>query len=732
MGKSAAMRASRSSRQSSAAIEIAVPVLPAPHTNVQDTRTIQQLRDELEELTEAKERADHRVTQLEERAQYLEANARLSASMASKENMDLKEKARKLEIELSTVVDERDTLALEIVGDSAVLDEARLLSSQLKEAWLRISTMRQSQEEHVQKLYKAQESNAKLVDDLAKATDASTAAKTALHDQKTRWETEKAEFLAEIESLKTKLASSSKDGGKQVLDWEQDRTRLRDSLKNERAAWDKEKRGFMDQIASLKVKATSLSLQKTAPPEWTLEKHQLVDQCTTLQSRVAALESDRSSTGGPSSPAVKKLELEKLKLEKKVDALKAKLVEVMDHFRTTQAQADEKKASPSFKPGRRPAAPRKPASKPNADDAAMDTDTDTEEKTDAPLAPPPRSQRVKRATTTKPISYHVSSTSDDDGDDGSEDDKDDDDDDDDDDEDNNDNESAEDEEMQDAAHNTTEVSGTESVAGRPSKPPSASASASEMTSPGSHSQEPVREKGAPAGSPVRPSAKKSSAAKIQMNEEDSDSDFEPEPELIKNRGRGAVKRAASPAATEPSAKKASASTSNKKRSTPTEQTTVSVTSSATSSAPMDSLASSNTPTEATPGTPSEAMTAASAVAAKDMPPATTTTATTSTTASTTAVTVTADKVKKKRKLLTGKGLQELGDILNGPGSELSSAPGTGLHFGANKARAQASSSGSLLNGTKPSQPKLQALNAIKMAFALPKARNSSPSGDMES
>ena len=148
--------------------------------------------------------------------------------------------------------------------------------------------------------------------------------------------------------IKTKLVDSSKDGGKQVLDWEQDRARLRDSLKNERASWDKEKRGFMDQIASLKVKTTSLTLQKTAPPEWTLEKHQLVDQCAALQSKVAAMESDRSSASGPSSPAVKKLELEKIKLEKKVDALKAKLVEVMDHFRTTQSQADEKKASPSF------------------------------------------------------------------------------------------------------------------------------------------------------------------------------------------------------------------------------------------------------------------------------------------------------------------------------------------------------------------------------------------------
>ncbi|CAO3574460.1 unnamed protein product [Mortierella alpina] len=715
MGKSAATRATRSTRQSSAAVEVVVPSQLDSSATLQDTRTLQQLRDELEELAEAKERADHRATQLEERAQYLEANARLSASMASKENMDLKEKARRLEIELSTVVDERDLLAQEVVGDSAVLDEARLMSSQLKEAWLRISTLRQAQEEHVQKLYKAQETNAKLVDNLTKANDATSAAKTALNDQKTRWQTEKAEFLAEIDSLKTKLVSSSKDGGKQVLDWEQDRTRLRDSLKNERAAWDKEKRGFLDQIASLKVKTTSLSLQKTAPPEWTLEKHQLVDQCTTLQSRVAALESDRSSTSGPSGPVVKKLELEKIKLEKKVDALKAKLVEVMDHFRTTQAQADEKK-----KPARRPAAPRKPASKTIADDVAMDTDT--EEKTDAPSAPPPRRQRAKRATTTKPVRYHVDSTSDEDSEDGSEDDEDDDDDEDDN------SESGEDEEMQDAVHNTKEGSGTEPVAGSPSKP--SSTSASEITNSGVHGQEPAQEKGAPSGSPVRPNTKKSSTAKTHMSEEDSDSDFEPE--LIKNRGRGAVKRAASPAATEPSAKKVSASIANKKRPNPTEQVAAAnVTSPVLSSAPMDSLASPNTPSEAAPGTPAETTITPKTAAEKDIPPASTTTATASA-ASTTAVAVSADKVKKKRKLLTGKGLQELGDILNGPGSELSSALGTGLHFGANKARSQGSGSSSLLKSTKPSQPKLQALDAIKMAFALPKARNSSPSGDMDS
>ncbi|KAF9291120.1 hypothetical protein BGZ68_005011 [Mortierella alpina] len=699
MGKAAATRASRSTRQNSAAVEVAAPVHPDSHTNLHDSRTIQKLRDELEELTEAKERADHRVTQLEERAQYLEANARLSASMASKENMDLKEKARKLEIELSTVADERDTLAQEILGDSAVLDEARLLSSQLKEAWLRISTMRQSQDENVQKLYKAQESNAKLVEDLAKAIDAASATKTIFNDERTRWGTERAEFLAEIDSLKAKLVNSSKDGGKQVLDWEQDRARLRDSLKNERATWDKEKRGFLDQIASLKVKTTSLSFQKTAPPEWTLEKHRLVDQCTALQSRVTALESDRSSTSGPSSPAVKKLELEKIKLEKKVDALKAKLVE---------------------KPVRRPAAPRKAATRPNADDVAMDLDT--EEKTDAPSAPPPRSQRAKRATTTKPISYHLDSTSDEDSDEDSEGDEDDDDND----EDNDESEAGEDEEMQDAARNTKEESGTELVTGSPSKPPSTSVS--DITSPGSHGKEPVREKDASSISPARPTAKKPSATKTQMSE-DSDSDFEPE--LIKNRGRGAVKRAASPATTEPSAKKISASASNKKQPSQNEQAAANVISPIISSAPKDSLASSNTPTEATAGTRSETTTASSTLPEKNiLPPTTitTATATTSTTAATAAA-ATTDKVKKKRKLLTGKGLQDLGDILNGPGSELSSAPGTGLHFGTSKARAQAS--GSLLNGTKPSQPKLQALNAIKMAFALPKARNSSPSGDME-
>lgn len=51
-------------------------------------------------MTEAKEAIGDKIIELEEKAQYQEANARLSASMLSTENMDLKEKTRKLGIQL--------------------------------------------------------------------------------------------------------------------------------------------------------------------------------------------------------------------------------------------------------------------------------------------------------------------------------------------------------------------------------------------------------------------------------------------------------------------------------------------------------------------------------------------------------------------------------------------------------------------------------------------------------
>jgi hypothetical protein len=112
--------------------------------------------------------------------------------------------------------------------------------------------------------------------------------------------------------------------------------RLRNNLKHERSVWDKEKKGFLDQIASLKVKVTALSFQKTAPPEWILEKHQLVEKCTNLQLRVTALEGERGS--GLEKSNLKKLEAEKQKLEKKVEALKTKLVEVLHSAATLQSK----------------------------------------------------------------------------------------------------------------------------------------------------------------------------------------------------------------------------------------------------------------------------------------------------------------------------------------------------------------------------------------------------------
>lgn len=74
---------------------------PEPEQTKEElAKTVQRLEDELEELHSVKDRLDSKVTQLEERAQFLEADARLSASIAAKEMMDLKERTRELEIDL--------------------------------------------------------------------------------------------------------------------------------------------------------------------------------------------------------------------------------------------------------------------------------------------------------------------------------------------------------------------------------------------------------------------------------------------------------------------------------------------------------------------------------------------------------------------------------------------------------------------------------------------------------
>jgi chromosome segregation ATPase len=134
--------------------------------------------------------------------------------------------------------------------------------------------------------------------------------------------------------LQAKLMASSPGSEAQFMDWDHDKKRMRDSIKHERAAWDKEKKGLMDQIASLKIKATTLHMQKAPPPEWVLEKHQLTDQCSTLHSRVAILENDRTLSGNHHKTQV-------AKLEKKIALLRGKLMEVMEHAQEIEAKAKE-------------------------------------------------------------------------------------------------------------------------------------------------------------------------------------------------------------------------------------------------------------------------------------------------------------------------------------------------------------------------------------------------------
>ncbi|KAF9116296.1 hypothetical protein BGX27_003604 [Mortierella sp. AM989] len=728
---------------------------------VDHTKTIQQQRDEIEELTDTKIRLEDKVTQLEERAQYLEATSRLNASKVAAEIVDLKEKARKLEIELSTVIDERDILEQDIeelrtqTQDTEVKDEARHISQQLREAWLRIATMKSSQEDLVNKLYKAEETISKQQADLANAFDLSTAIKSELNDEKKLRDSEKLEYIAEINSFKEKLAESTKDGGNQLLDWEQDKTRLRNSFKHERVTWDKEKKGFMDQIASLKVKATALSVQKTAPPEWILEKHQLTEQCITLQSRITALESERTGSMGSSGPSTKRLEADKLKLEKKVEALKAKLVEVMEHAAKIQDEVKEKmikqdttnkKSTPNQR--RRPRKRRDPES--DEDElvvvvAAEDEGEIMQDIEPIKATPTVRETRAKRNAAVKNVNYQILSGSSDQSEESEEDDGEEDqslEDDEDGDEDGDEGadeveddgdevgpDKVKDTEMQELDNGTTLVEQnktgslsdpTESEEGLSS--PQLEIPSTDNTDEKRDDMEQAPDDNAQTKSTTR--SRKASASKPRRPTEDSsDSEFEPPMKtvIVKSRIRRNVKKSVSPSA-EPVPKKAKITPTNKKRLNNTEypestdnQTTIKGKSIALND-------TSHVPTDPTPDTQPSTVT-----------PATTTTTSTSVTTSTLVNVETStpiEKVKKKRKLLTGKGLEELGDILNGPGSSFSSAPSTGLVFGNSKTRLKGASKG-LIGGTSANPANLEALNAIKMAFALPKPRNDSSVQDKE-
>ncbi|KAF9360882.1 hypothetical protein BGX26_007299 [Mortierella sp. AD094] len=737
---------------------------PDASTASDHVKTIQLQKDEIEELTDAKTRLEDKVTQLEERAQYLEATARLNASKVATEIVDLKEKARKLEIDLSTVVDERDALEQDIEQlktqrqDAEVKDEARHLSIQLKDAWLKISTMKKSQEELVKKLFNSESTTAQLQADLTKSQDLSATTKREHIDDINRWETERQEYIAEINSFKEKLSESSKDGGEKLLDWEQDKARIRNSFSHERTTWDKEKKSFLDQIASLKVKVTALSVQKTAPPEWILEKHQLVEQCTSLQSRVTTLESERANGVGLGDSSSKKLEVEKLKLEKKVETLKAKLVEVMGHAMSIQAEAQEKIAKrdlsgkkSSNNQRRRSNARKKkrsPARELESDDDVVVVVAEDEsdimqdiETTNA--APTTRETRAKRNAAVKNVNYQILSSSSDQSEESEEDDEEDNDDQEDDEDGDEDIEydaeggtdveeqdGAGDTEMQEIDNETASIDANKTGPSIEHTEPKDSPSSSQLDMSSkdniddmNEETEQVRDDNTQSKSASR-SRKASVSKSKKANEGSSDSEFEPPKKtvIIKARSRRNVKKSVSPSA-EPAPKKAKITPVNKKRSNEGE-TPESTDNQSVPATKGKSTALGDTPhttVDSMPDIQPSSPIASEATSSPAIAPSTPVDGEKPTST---------EKIKKKRKLLTGKGLEELGDILNGPGSSFSSTPSTGLVFGKGKARLKSASS-TLLGGTTSNPANLEALNAIKMAFTLPKPRTDPSTQDKE-
>lgn len=681
---------------------------PEPEqTREELVKAVQRLEDELEELNSVKDRLDSKVTQLEERAQFLEADARLSASIAAKEMMDLKERTRELEIDLSLAVDGRDSLEQEKSDHMQISereDEAKQLSIQLKEAWLRISTMKAAQEETVKKLFKAEETNAKLTKEVSTAESLYNITKSTLSDEEKRWNLEKEEFTGEIESLKAKLIESSSSSGVQVMDWEQDKKRMRDSIKHERATWDKEKKGLMDQIASLKIKATALHMQKAPPPEWVLEKHQLNVQCTSLQSRVAIMESERTVSSNQHKAQV-------AKLEKKVELLRKKLLEVMEHAQTLEAKAQEdaKQAASGKKgAGSRARKPKRVRSVKETD-SEMESEPETAEPVIAPPAParPVRSSRARGAGAGfKSVHYAFDITSS--SDDSSEE------------------EDEEEDEDEDDAND--EAGDPEVDEGDKGDTNQAVPSAEADTAAGSNQDQDMQEADR-AASPSRIGSRRSISGRGRKgadseDSKSSDSEFEPPKKVApKGRGKQAPKKQTSPAP-ETAAKTSSRTSKSKQKDNSGQSSNVKVdpkrkAAAAAESTPLSPESMADTPTSVSSTTNSKTV---------NMPGQTSTStesqAPGSSSASVTGSSeVPVQKIKKKRRLLTGKGLDDLGDILNGPGMTAMASPSKGLQF-LPKAKINVGRT-TLLGGDKPPAPK-EALNAIKMAFTLPKARNLSP------
>ncbi|KAF9429581.1 hypothetical protein BGZ94_010232 [Podila epigama] len=659
----------RSSRRQSIEVSDVTGGSEAELLSDHDDHIIQNLKDDLRHMTEAKESLSEKVTELEEKLQYHEANARLKASMLSNENMDLKEKLRKLGIQLSAAEDERDSVTKEKqhleINTAAMEDEAIELSSQLKSAWIKITEMKTQQEESTKRLFTTEEAAAKNVHELAILSEKEESIRTKYADEKKDWDAERTELAAEILLLQKKVASQSKDG-KQVLDWQEERTRLRDFHKQEKAQWAAEKKGFQDQLASFKVKMSSLGMQKkAAPPEWVLERQKLVEQVTDLKSKLAAQETDQFANNTRANVR---------KLEKKVEALKAKLVEVLEHAKTVQAKADEERTQHESKNKKTTIPRRRRTKKSTLVSANSDSESDTGAKkrkqastsrSPSPIpSPQPIRERPRRsAVVAKKVKYNdqVSGAS---GSDTSD--------------------------YEDDSESSFELG-----------PEASKASKSEKT-----------ESKKRRGTEDNESTTTSTAQASKSSTSTSISTPPPAPLKKSHSGEGGPLKlnvnipAISATAKIPTSEAAETANANAPTTT-TPQGDLN---------PNSSLPTQTTASESTLGKTS---TAASAPDAVDN-------------------TKTGEKIKKKRRLLSGKGLDELGEMLADPNGALSSSSSSSSHLFNGQRRKEVPKSkfgfSTLMAPTtsttkKPNQAKMDAMNAIKMQFSIPKPRTPIPGED---
>ncbi|KAG0338709.1 hypothetical protein BG000_003521 [Podila horticola] len=623
-------------------------------------KIIQRLKDQLRNMTEAKEAIGDKLIELEEKAQYQEANARLSASMLSTENMDLKEKTRKLGIQLSAAEDERDTLAKEKqlaeMQNAEMEDEATTLSRELSTLWIKFRAMKSTQEDYVKQLFTAQETVASKEQELAKVIEKESAISALYADEKKDWENEKLQLSEEITSLQEKLGAKSKNGAKQVLDWEQDKNKLRNFYKQEKAQWATEKKGYLDQIASFKVKVTSLSVQrKAAPAEWVLEKHKLAEEITDLRSQIAVRESDQYSNNSRANLR---------KLEKKHAAVKAKLVEVMEEAKAIQVQNNEMRAQLDAKNKKAPVRRRQPKKSTAMDIDSSEEDSGPKKRKQAspsrsPSPPPPPRERPRRTSVKgKKISYRDMDAP-----------------------------SSHSEFSSGGSSSDNESDGKDDIEDEDDSP---------------QNGEPITNK----TSEGKSERADGSGRKARTKKPDADDgEFRPKKKVARERS--------------PSPAPSTVTSLGKKRLNEGESRGFKVvvsasTASATLPLPKTSsllaLESASTSSVASSDTNTPTMESADSGSSKP-----------------------ADKIKKKRRLLLGKGLEELGEMLNNPDAPFSSTPSH--QFNSNKSKSLSSNPASrpptsAPMARKPNQAKMDALNAIKMQFSIPKPRTLTP-GDRE-